>query len=123
MVSPMLPASLNTGMMIDSAGMRSITCSLPRHFPSRPDVLNPFPVDSKIGMPEPGCRSDMDDLGAFIEPELHVIDEPENCACELCVNIAVRISDDTGPLHTENDLLDFGMRLGDGPRERERLDS
>ena len=60
-------------------------------------LFHAFAVDTKIAVPRAGSRTKVNRLRGFIEEKLHVIDESEQQAGELVVEIGLVLFDELGP--------------------------
>ena len=60
-------------------------------------LFHAFAVDAKIAVARAGSRTKMNRLRGFIEEELHVIDEAEQQAGELVVDIELVLIDELRP--------------------------
>lgn len=60
-------------------------------------LLHAFAVDTKIAVARAGSRTEVNRLRGFIEEKLHVIDESEQQAGELVVEIGLVLFDELGP--------------------------
>lgn len=60
-------------------------------------LFHTFAVDAKIAVAHAGGRTKLNCLGGFIEEKLHVIDEAEQQAGELIVEIGLVLIDKLGP--------------------------
>jgi len=85
----------------------------PRH--QRPYLFHAFAIDAKIAVACAGSRTKMNRLRGFIEEELHVIDEAEQQAGELVVDIELVLIDELRPRqcceHRFQRLFCFRARL------------
>lgn len=85
----------------------------PRH--QRPYLLHPLTIDAEIAVARAGSRTEVNRLRAFIEEELDVIDEAEQEAGELVVEIGLVLIDKLGPRQgcerCFQRLFCFGARL------------
>lgn len=78
-------------------------------------LFHTFAVDAKIAVAHAGGRTKLNCLGGFIEEKLHVIDEAEQQAGELVVEIGLILVDELGPRqcceHRFQRLFRFRARL------------
>lgn len=61
------------------------------------NLFHAFAVDTKIAVARAGSRTKVNRLRGFIEEKLHVIDESEQQAGELVVEIGLVLFDELGP--------------------------
>lgn len=60
-------------------------------------LFHAFAIDTKIAVARSGSRAKVNRLRGFIEEKLHVIDEAEQQAGELVVEIGLVLFDELGP--------------------------
>jgi len=86
-----------------------------------PHIFDPFPVHPEVGGPYAGGGAQMDGPGVFVEPEFDVVNETEQGARELGVQVGVRSRHDPGPRHAGEDLFQVCHGFGGSAGERQGL--
>ena len=81
----------------------------------RSNLFHTFAVDAKIAVARAGSRTEVNCFRSFIEEKLHVIDEAEQQAGELVVEIGLVLVNELGPRqrceHRFQRLFRFRARL------------